>query len=99
MPTRNVELTESHDRFVDEQVAAGHFQDADEVVTAGLELLEARRRVEQEQLASLRKLATEGFDELDQGRGIVIDGDERLAEFIRKSGRAASLPESPDESA
>lgn len=36
MSTRNVNLTEHYDRFVDEQVASGQFENASEVMRAGL---------------------------------------------------------------
>ena len=90
MTARNVNLTEHYDRFVNEQVASGQFENASEVVRAGLRLLEQRSREEQEKLAALRALAAEGFDELDQGRGIHLDGDERLAEYIGQLGRRAA---------
>lgn len=90
MPTRNVNLTDHYDRFVEEQVASGQFKNASEVMRAGLRLLEQRRREEQERLAALAALAAEGFDELDQGRGISLEGGERLAEFIGRIGRRAA---------
>ncbi len=90
MPTRNVNLTEHYDRFVEEQIASGQFKNASEVMRAGLRLLEQHRREEQEKLAALRALAAEGFGELDQGRGIILDGREPLSEFIAAAGRRAA---------
>jgi len=87
MPTRNVNLTDRYDQFVEEQVASGLFKNASEVMRAGLRLLEQHDREEQEKLATLRTLAAEGFKELDQGRGIVLDGPEYLSEFIGELGR------------
>jgi len=93
MPTRNVKLTEHYDRFVEEQVASGQFKNASEVMRAGLRLLEQHSQEEQEKLAALRALAAQGVDELDQGRGIVLDGREQLAEFIGQIGRRAAKRE------
>lgn len=90
MPTRNVNLTEHYDRFVEEQVASGQFKNASEVMRAGLRLLEEQRREGQAKLAALRALAAQGFDELDQGRGIVLDGDEELRDFIGRIGCRAA---------
>ena len=90
MPTRNINLTEHYDRFIEEQVTSGQFKNASEVTRAGLRLLEQHSREEREKLAALRALAGKGFDELDQGRGIVLDGRDELAEFIGHIGRQAA---------
>jgi antitoxin ParD1/3/4 len=97
MPTRNINLTEHYDRFIEQQVASGQFKNASEVTRAGLRLLEQHSREEQEKLAALRALAAKGFDELDQGRGIVLEGRDQLAEFIGQAGRraAARVADSP----
>lgn len=90
MPTRNINLTEHYDQFIEQQVASGQFKNASEVTRAGLRLLEQHRREEQEKLAALRALAAKGFDELDQGQGIVLEGRDQLAEFIGRAGRRAA---------
>ena len=90
MPTRNVNLTEHFDRFVEEQVASGRFTSASEVLRAGLRLLEQQAREEEQKLAALRALAAEAFGELDQGQGIALHGEEQLAERIAHIGRRAA---------
>ncbi len=90
MPTRNVNLTSHYDQFVDHLVTLGRFKNASEVMRAGLHLLEQHTREEQEKLALLRSLATEGFSELDQGRGVALDDETQLAEFIAQIGRRAA---------
>src|SRR5271165_5285547 len=82
MPTRNVDLTDHHDDFVNELVTSGRFSSPSEVMLAGLRLLEQQTREEDEKLALLRSMASEAFGELDRGQGIVIDGEEHLAGFI-----------------
>ena len=82
MPTRNINLTERYDQFVDELVTSGRFSNASEVMRAGLRLLEGQAREENEKIELLRRLASESFSELDQGQGIVLDGEQQLAEFI-----------------
>ena len=42
MPTRNIHLTDALDRFVAEQVESGQFQNASEVVRAGLRALDRK---------------------------------------------------------
>lgn len=90
MPTRNVNLTEHFDEFVSSQVEQGRYSNASEVMRAGLQLLEQQNEEEVQKLALLKQLAAKGFDQLDQGQGIAIDGNEELAEYIGKLGRRAS---------
>jgi len=90
MPTRNINLTERYDQFVDALVSSGRYSNASEVMRAGLRLLEEQAREENEKLTLLRSLATEGFHELDQGQGIVMDGEQPLTEFIGQIGRRVS---------
>jgi antitoxin ParD1/3/4 len=92
MPTRNINLTEHYDRFVDEQVGAGRYQNASEVLRAGLRLLEQQMQTEEEKLALLRKLAADGFRDLDQGRGLTISSEAGLRNAISKIGRRAAKP-------
>lgn len=96
MPTRNIKLTGHLDRFVEEQVEAGKYRNAGEVFRAGLRLLEQESQVRERKLALLKKLAAEGFDALDQGRGLSLDGDEQLADAIGRIGRRAASNHSPD---
>ena len=53
MPTRNVNMTNHLDRFVEASVASGRYQNASEVVREGLRLLEQR---DQEDALRLRHL-------------------------------------------
>jgi len=90
MPTRNVNLTDHYDEFVEKLVTSGRFKNASEVMRAGLHLLEQQTREDKEKLALLRSLAAEGFSELDQGRGIAFDDEKDLAKFVRHIGRRAA---------
>jgi len=90
MPTRNVNLTDHYDQFVENEVNSGRYQNASEVMRAGLRLLEQRTREDEEKLTVLRELAAEGFDELDRGEAIVLEGEEALADFIGKIGQRAA---------
>jgi antitoxin ParD1/3/4 len=87
MPTRNVNLTGRYEQFVLDQVTSGRFKNASEVVRAGLGLLEQQNQEEKHKLALLRSLAAEGFSDLDQGRGIEIDDERELRDFIGRIGR------------
>lgn len=90
MPTRNINLTEHFDRFVERQIDAGRYKNASEVLRAGLRLLEEQTKTEEQKLKVLRKLAAEGFRELDQGQGLTITSERELRNVIVKIGRRAA---------
>ena len=60
MPTRNVNLTEQLDRFVAKKVRTGRYENASEVVRAGLRTLEREERQYEAKLAALRAAIDEG---------------------------------------
>lgn len=98
MPMRNIDLTSHYDRFVDEQIASGRFTDAGEVIRAGLRLLEQQSAEDQEKIAALRALTAQAFDELDRGRGTILDGSIDLEQHIAALGRNALMQVSqPDD--
>jgi antitoxin ParD1/3/4 len=72
MATRNVNLTPALDQFVEHQVRTGVFQNASEVVRAGLRLLEREAEEHQLKLARLRVEIRVGLDQLDRGEGIEV---------------------------
>jgi antitoxin ParD1/3/4 len=90
MPTRNINLTEHYDQFVQRQIAVGRYKNASEVMRAGLRLLEQQTMEDTERLATLRELAAEGFGALDRGEGTSLEGVQELADFIRRIGRRAA---------
>lgn len=89
MPTRNINLTEHYNQFVEEQIDAGRYQNASEVMRAGLRLLEQQTASDEQRLALLRKLAADGFRELDQGQGLTFSTERDLRNAIAKIGRRA----------
>jgi antitoxin ParD1/3/4 len=60
MPTRNVNLTDELDRFVAKKVRTGRYENACEVVRAGLRTLEREERKYEAKLAALRAAIDEG---------------------------------------
>jgi antitoxin ParD1/3/4 len=68
MATLNVSLTDALDRFVEDRVVSGEFQDASEVVSAGLTLLKKRAERDARKLERLRAAIQEGLDDLEAGR-------------------------------
>lgn len=73
MATRNINLTDALDRFVAEQVASGEFQNASEVVRAGIRLLKAAEERRVQKLELLRQAVQEGWDSFDRGDSIVVE--------------------------
>ena len=60
MPTRNVNLTDELDRFVAKKVKTGRYENASEVVRAGLRTLEREEQRYEAKLAALRSAIDEG---------------------------------------
>jgi antitoxin ParD1/3/4 len=90
MPIQNVEVTDHQVRFVQEQVGTGRYENASEVLRAGLRLLEQQSQSESQKLELLRHLVAEGFRSLDQGEGLEITSENDLRETIARIGRHAA---------
>lgn len=60
MPTRNVNLTDALDRFVSIKVKSGRYENASEVVRAGLRTLEREERQYEAKVAALRSAIYRG---------------------------------------
>ena len=82
MPTRNINLTEHLDDFVERQVASGRYSNASEIVRESLRLLEEQQQERKAKLKALRQAAKQGFDEIDQGQGFVLKGKKAIHQFI-----------------
>ncbi len=98
MATRNINLTPQLDAYVAEQVASGQFQNASEVVRAGLRALKAEQEAHAAKVAALNAAIQAG---IDSGPGIVIDDidayfdqmmDEIDAEVSAEEAAAARSP-------
>lgn len=86
MPTRNVNLTDHFDQFIDVGVSSGRFSNASEVVREGLRLLEQREAEDKAKLEWLRAAAKKGFDAIDRGEARTFDSVDDLADFIDQIG-------------
>lgn len=84
MPTMNVSLTDEMVKFVEEEVAAGDYVSASEVVRDALRALKHDRDVEENKLRILREEIGKGIDDADNGRfsGRTVDGI--LQDVLRK---------------
>jgi antitoxin ParD1/3/4 len=97
MPTRNVVLTEHHEKILADLVRSGRYQNASEVLREGLRLVEDRDARERAKLQALQEAARIGFADLDEGRYRDVAEDEletiigefghRASERVRDAGR------------
>jgi len=92
MPTRNVNLTDQFDDFIADEIAAGRYRNASEVMRAGLRLLQEQTSADAHKLELLRRLATEGLTQLQQGRGIEFTSAADLARHIGSLGASRPKP-------
>lgn len=90
MSTRNVELNDHFDRFIEAGIASGRFGNASDVVCEGLRLLEQREQEDRAKLEWLRAAAKEGFDELDRGEGMRFESIGELDAYIDRIGNDVS---------
>ena len=84
MPTRNVNLTDELDRFVATKIKSGRYENASEVVRAGLRTLELQEREHEAKLAGLRAAIDEG-----DGSGLARDD---VFGRVRKALKRPVLP-------
>ena len=84
MPTRNINLTEHLDSFVERQVASGRYSNASEIIREGLRLLEEQEQERKAKLKVLRQAAKQGFDEIDRGNGIALSGRHAINQFVNE---------------
>lgn len=67
MPTQNVNLPEHLARFIQQRIETGRYQNASEVVRAGLRLLEQSESEDQARLEALKRVSRDAFAALDRG--------------------------------
>jgi len=91
MPTRNINLTDRLDRFVEAEVRSGSYGNASEVVREGLRLMERRRDEERARLKWLRGAVKEGLDEIARGQAIEFGSLSELNAYIDQIAEEASV--------
>ena len=91
MRSRNITLTEHFEQFLEDQLRSGRFKDANEVLGAGLRLLEHQMQTDVQQLSRLKSLTEAGFRSLDSHDSISITSDDDLQTAIARLGHEAAL--------
>ncbi len=93
--TAELNLTDHFQKFVEDRITSGRYQDANEVLCAGLRLLEDRERLQAMKLERLRKEMKVGFDQLDRGEGVKLERSEiatHVANIADKVKKNAAQP-------
>lgn len=90
MPTRNVNLTEHFDRFIESGIASGRFSNASEVVREGLWLLEQRELEDKARLRWLRSAAKEGFHAIERGDYLALRSPQAIDDLIDRIRKAVA---------
>ena len=90
MPTRNVNLTDRLDRFVEGEVSSGRYGNASEVVREGLRLMERQKREDRAKLKWLRNAVREGLGEIERGESVEFRSIEELEQDIDQLGEEAA---------
>jgi antitoxin ParD1/3/4 len=67
MPTRNVVLTDHHEKVIEDLLRSGRYQNASEVLREGLRLIETREAQDAAKLVALRAAAATGLAAFDRG--------------------------------
>jgi antitoxin ParD1/3/4 len=73
MPTRNINLTDDQDAFVERMVKAGKYQNASEAMRDAVRGLQQRWKEDELKLTALRRQIRSGADALNRGDFIEID--------------------------
>ena len=89
MPTRNVVLTAHHEALIERLVASGRYQNASEVLRAGLRVLEREDAEFEAKLSALRAAIQLGIDDIEAGRYTEFASVDDLASHLRERSEAA----------
>lgn len=84
MPTRNVVLTPHHEALIERLVASGRYQNASEVLRAGLRELERQDGEHEAKLAALRAAIQLGDDDIKAGRYVTLRGADEIQAHFRR---------------
>ena len=83
MPTRNVVLTEHQAALVENLVAGGRYQNASEVLSEGLRLIETRESEDALRLEALQTAVQIGLADSAAGRYTDFNSSESLTQHLK----------------
>jgi len=91
MPGKSISLSTKHRRFISREIKAGHYRSEDEVVRAGLDLLEMQK-LKEDAREALRQEIQKGIDELDSGLGVTLKTRKERKAFLHDIAEQAGIP-------
>ena len=86
MPTRNVVLTDHHEKVIDTLVGSGRYQNASEVLREGLRLVEERETSEAASLELLREAIRVGEADMAAGRFRAFRSSAEVTDYLNGVG-------------
>jgi antitoxin ParD1/3/4 len=84
MPTRNVVLTDHHEKLIESLVRSGRYQNASEVLREGLRLVEDREAREAAKLDALRQAVQIGIEDIEAGRYSEFGSADDVADHLHR---------------
>lgn len=81
MPTRNVVLTDHHEKVIEELVRSGRYQNASEVLREGIRLIEKREAADKAKLEALRAAIQVADAQIANGEYLEFD-EQGLSDFF-----------------
>jgi len=85
----NVSLTPELETLVNEKVKSGNYNSASEVVREALRLLKEQDELKRIRREHLRREVMKGVEEIRNGKGVVYNSAEELAQAVISRGKAA----------
>lgn len=82
MPTRNVVLTDHHERLIESLVGNGRYQNASEVLREGLRLVEQREAEDAAKIEAFRAAVQEGIDDIEAGRYVEFKDSASMRAYL-----------------
>jgi antitoxin ParD1/3/4 len=79
----NISLTTELEQFIQNQVASGKYTSNEEVILAGIRLLEERERIYKGRFEELQREIAIGVEQLDRGER--LDGREVIEQLRQKN--------------
>ncbi|MDJ0799608.1 MAG: type II toxin-antitoxin system ParD family antitoxin [Calothrix sp. MO_167.B12] len=79
----SISLTPELEQFIQSQVASGKYASTEEVIIAGIKLLEERERIYQGRFEELKQEIAIGLEQLERGER--IDGREVIEKLRQKN--------------
>lgn len=89
MPTRNVVITDHQAELIDRLVASGRYQNASEVLRAGLRAVEQDEAEHEAKLVALRAAVQVGIDDMEAGRYRDFDSMDDAVSHLEGVAQAA----------